>query len=260
MNTVVAFRPCLQVIALAGLALLSGCSLPLMSETELASASAAEFQKMRNSMNISTDANTRAYVGCVADAIIRELPRPYNEKDWDIEVFDSGDVNAFAMPGGKIGVFTGLLKVARNQDQLGAVLGHEVAHVTEQHSLKRANRELTTRAGVIGTSAVLGGGQAVGSILSMGAQLGLSLPFSRANETESDTVGLKYMAAAGFNPQESITLWKNMDKNSKLDPPQFLSTHPSSSSRIQDLVAQLPPALGLYNQARAAGKRPDCSR
>jgi predicted Zn-dependent protease len=149
---------------------------------------------------------------------------------------------------------------AENQDQLSAVIGHEVAHVTQQHSLKRVNREATTRVGVIAGTAVLGGGAGVGDVVAMGAQIGLSLPFSRGNETEADTVGLNYMAAAGFNPSESIQLWKNMGKKNKLGPPQWLSTHPSGDSRIQDLVKQLPDALKLYNAAQAAGKKPDCQK
>ncbi|MEZ5564779.1 MAG: M48 family metallopeptidase [Gammaproteobacteria bacterium] len=237
---------------------LTGCALPLVSESELESASSQQFQEMRAQIPVSTDVKTRAYVNCVASAIVAQLEKPYSDKDWDVEIFDSDQVNAFAMPGGRIGVFTGILKVADNQDQLAAVIGHEVAHVTQQHSLKRANREMTTQAGVIAGTAVLGGGPGVGDVVAMGAQLGLSLPYSRSNETEADTVGLDYMASAGFNPAESIQLWKNMAKQTKVGPPEFLSTHPAGDSRIQDLVKQLPAALKLYNEAQAAGRRPTC--
>ncbi len=94
----------------------------------------------------------RAYVNCVANAIVRELPAPYSDKDWEIEVFESEEINAFALPGGHIGVFTGIFKVAENQDELATVIGHEVAHVTQQHALKRYNREATTQIGVIGVA------------------------------------------------------------------------------------------------------------
>jgi len=238
--------------------LLGACALPIATESELDSESGKQFQEMRAQIPASTDVGLRSYINCVSAAIIAQLEKPYSDEDWDIEVFDSEDINAFAMPGGRIGIFTGLMDVAENQDQLAAVIGHEVAHVTLQHALQRVNREATTRVGVIAGTAVLGGGAGVGDVVAMGAQIGLSLPFSRSNETEADTVGLKYMAAAGFNPSESIQLWKNMGRKNKLGPPQWLSTHPSGDSRIQDLIRQLPDALTLYNSAQAAGKKPDC--
>jgi len=240
--------------------LLSGCSLPIYSESELESESGQQFQEIRAQIPAATDAKVIAYVNCVAADIVQQLEKPYSDEDWDVVVFDSEDINAFAMPGGHIGVYTGLLAVAENQDQLAAVIGHEVAHVTQQHSLKRANREATTQGGVILGTAVLGAGPGVGDMVSMGAQLGLSLPFSRANETEADTVGLNYMADAGFNPSASIQLWKNMAAKNKLGPPEFLSTHPSGDSRIDDLIQQLPEALKRYNTAQAAGRKPDCKR
>ncbi|MFZ1625065.1 MAG: M48 family metallopeptidase [Gammaproteobacteria bacterium] len=246
------------VVVAVLVSLLAGCALPLASESELETESDKQFAKMRAELVVSNDAQTRAYVNCVSAAVIRQLERPYSDKEWDVEVFESEDINAFAMPGGHIGVYTGILNVAENQDQLATVIGHEVAHVTRQHALNRVNREMTTQAGVIAGSAVLGGGQAAGQLLSMGAQLGLSLPYGRAQESDADVVGLKYMAAAGFNPQQSIQLWKNMAKKSKLGPAPFLSTHPSGDTRIQDLIEQLPSALKLYNAAQAAGKRPVC--
>lgn len=249
-------RPVVTVAVLASL--LAGCALPLASESELETESDKQFAKMRAELVVSNDAQTRAYVNCVSAAVIRQLERPYSDKEWDVEVFESEDINAFAMPGGHIGVYTGILNVAENQDQLATVIGHEVAHVTQQHALNRVNREMTTQAGVIAGSAVLGGGQAAGQLLSMGAQLGLSLPYGRAQEGDADVVGLKYMAAAGFNPQQSIQLWKNMAKKSKLGPAPFLSTHPSGDTRIQDLIEQLPSALKLYNAAQAADKKPAC--
>lgn len=244
--------------ALAAVLLLAGCSLPLGSESEMNTAGDAEFDKIRANTPVSTNARQRAYVTCVANAIVRELPAPYSDQDWQIEVFESDAINAFALPGGNIGVFTGIFKVAENQDQLAAVIGHEVAHVTERHALERYNREATTQIGVVGVAVATGTGQAGADLLGMAAKLGLSLPFSRADESEADTVGLRYMAAAGFDPRQSVPLWQNMKKANKLGPPEFLSTHPSSETRIDELVAQFPDALKIYNQARAAGKIPRC--
>lgn len=237
---------------------LAGCSIPFVSEREIEIQSDAEFQKMRNSMTVSNDVNVRSYVYCVADAIIAELEEPYKSMDWEIEIFDEEAVNAFAMTGGKIGVFTGILKVADNQDQLGAVIGHEVAHVTQRHSVERVNQAMTTQIGATAAGAVLGGGYA-GDAVQVAAQLGLTLPYGRGQESEADTVGLVYSANAGFDPRASVTLWKNMDKANKGAPPEFLSTHPSSDTRIEDLIAELPGALVNYNNAKVGGKVPNCS-
>jgi predicted Zn-dependent protease len=196
----------------------------------------------------------------VANAIIRELPEPCSQQDWEIEVFDSEEINAFALPGGNIGVFVGIFKVAEDQDELATVLGHEVAHVTEKHSLERYNREATTQIGVVGAAVATGTGQAGADLFGMAAQLGLSLPFSRADEEEADTVGLRFMAAAGFDPRRSVALWQNMQKKNKLGPPQFLSTHPSPENRIDELIAQFPAALKVYNDAQAKGRKPRCER
>lgn len=244
----------LLVIVLVG----SGCAVPIISERELELQSDAEFQKMRKQMVESRDARVRTYVQCVSDAILAEVNEPYASLNWEVVVFDDEAVNAFALPGGHIGVFTGLLKVAENQDQLGAVIGHEVAHVTERHSYKQVNRQLTTQGAVYAGAVVLGGSQTTYDLLSMGAQLGVTLPFGRGAESEADVVGLRYMAEAGFDPRASVQLWKNMDAEGGASPPQFLSTHPSSSTRISSLIAQLPEALDEFNDARAEGKRPAC--
>ncbi len=251
------FKRITLVLTLA--AILGGCALPLVSEAELEIESEKEFDKIRQQTPISTDARARSYIECVARAIIEELEEPYASMEWEIEVFDSDSINAFAMTGGKIGVFTGIFKAAKNQDQLGAVLGHEVAHVTQKHALERVNTAMTTQGGVMVGTAVLGGGQATADVLSMGAALGITLPYGRGQESEADVVGLKYSAGAGFDPRQSVELWKNMEKANKLGPPEFLSTHPSGDTRISDLIAQLPESLVLYNEAKSGGKQPRCA-
>lgn len=244
---------CLTAVAIASL-LVNAC----VSQREMEIEADQQFDSMRTQTLIETDWKKRSYVTCVALAVIQELDEPYASMEWEIEIFDNEAVNAFAMPGGKIGVFTGILSVAENQDQLGAVLGHEVAHVTEQHSLERANREIVTQTGARAGGAILGGGS-IGDLVQMGAQLGLSLPYGRAQESEADTVGLVFSADAGFDPRESVTLWKNMAESNKGAPPEFLSTHPSSSTRIDDLIGELPQALVRYNTAKTNGKIPQCA-
>lgn len=251
-----AYRILLLGVVLVG----SGCAVPIISERELELESEGQFKKMRNQLTESRDAATISYVQCVADAILGEVQPPYDGLAWEVVVFDDEAVNAFALPGGHIGVFTGLLKVAENQDQLAAVMGHEVAHVTERHSYEQVNRALTTQGAVLAGTTVLGGGQNTYDLLSKGAQIGITLPFGRGAESEADVVGLDFMAKAGFDPRASVQLWKNMDAAGGAAPPEFLSTHPSSATRISSLIAQLPEALNLYNQALAEGKTPNCKR
>jgi predicted Zn-dependent protease len=247
----------LTVVSIALLAM-SGCTVPLVSEREIEIESEKNFDDMKMSNAPSTDVSQRNYVVCVARAIIEQTEEPYRSLDWEIVIFDDDQqIQAFAMAGGKIGVFTGLLQLTENQHQLATVLGHEVAHVTQQHMYERINREATTRIGATAVGAVLGGGVA-GDLVQMGAQLGISLPYGRGEESEADRVGLVYMSAAGFDPRESVSLWKNMAKESKGAPPEFLSTHPSSSTRIDELISQLGVALVLYNEAGAKGKKPQC--
>jgi predicted Zn-dependent protease len=235
----------------------AGCSLPLISEREIEMESENAYDDMRANTMVSTDFRTINYVVCVSEAIIDVIDEPYSSMDWDITVFDDEQVNAFAMAGGKIGIYTGLLKVTKNQDQLAAVIGHEVAHVTQRHTYERVNRNATTQIGAAAAGAALGGGYA-GDAVQWGAQLGITLPFSRGEESEADTVGLLYMASAGFDPRQSISLWKEMDKASTSNPPELFSSHPSHDSRIDDLIGQLPAALGKYNEADSAGKSPRC--
>ncbi len=238
---------------------LVGCSSEIfVSEREIEIESEKEFEKMRQQTVISNDVNVRSYIYCVADAIIAELEEPYASMDWEIEIFDEDAINAFAMTGGKIGVFTGILKVAEDQDQLGAVIGHEVAHVTERHAVERVNQAMTTQIGAVAAGAALGGGYA-GDAVQMAAQVALTLPYGRKQESEADTVGLVYSANAGFDPRASVQLWKNMAESNKGAPPEFLSTHPSSDTRIEDLIAELPGALVNYNNAKSGGKVPNCA-
>lgn len=241
-------------VALAAIVALAGC----VSRVELEVLSEKEFEKMRTQIPISTSTAQISYVKCVTRKIIDQLDPPYDSFDWDVEIFDDEAINAFAMPGGKIGVFTGIFRVAKNQNQLAAVLGHEIAHVTEEHSLERANTQALGGTAIDLTGAVFG--QNIGTAVGLGAQLGLFLPFGRRDESEADIVGLKFMAGAGFDPRQSVELWKNMEQENSAGPPEFLSTHPSADTRISDLIAELPPALALYNEAQAEGKRPVCQR
>ncbi|MGI3027155.1 M48 family metallopeptidase, partial [Vibrio cholerae] len=183
---------------------------------------------------------------CVANAITAQVPKQAGFEQWEVVVFNSDQVNAFALPGGKIGVYTGLLKVAVNQDQLATVLGHEVAHVLANHSNERLSQTQLASVGLqvtdmaIGSSAYAQYKDITMAALGVGVQYGVILPYGRSQESEADIVGLEVMAKAGFDPSQSIELWKNMAKASGGNqPPELLSTHPSHSIRIQDLTATI---------------------
>jgi len=238
--------------------LMAGC----VSQAQIELESADQFSQMRAQMPVSNSVTDKAYVRCVANLIVEQLEEPYASYSWDIEVFEDDAINAFAMPGGKIGVFTGIFKVATNQDELGAVLGHEVAHVTRDHSLERANRTMITQNTAIFGSEVLDAstGLETTDLMVMGAEFGLLRPYGRGQESEADLVGLSYMANAGFDPRASIKLWTNMAKENPEGPPEWMSTHPSGDTRIGDLAGDMAATLPLYNAAIAAGRKPNCRR
>lgn len=257
MSSAASIRFLLTVGALSLLA--AGCALPLVSESEVDTESERYFEALKQKQPISSDANLTRYVNCVTNAIVAQLEPEFSSREWEVVVFEDEEIQAFAIAGEKIGVHTGLFKVIENQAQLATVLGHEVAHVTQKHTLENARRARTTYGGVLLAGAALGGGAAF-DLAGMAAELGLTKPFRRGAEKEADAVGLRYMAAAGFDPRQSVPLWQNMAKKSKLGPPEFLSTHPSDEKRLSSLIELFPETLVLYNQAQAAGKKPSCQR
>lgn len=239
--------------------------LVLKSDAALAAEGQRQFNMIREQMPLVKDRATIDYVACVANAIVDELEGEDAEMFWELAVIDQPDVNAFVLPGGKISVFSGILTVAQNQHQLAAVIGHEVAHVTAHHANERASRASVANVGIDIAAILLGGGyarqtQAAQQTLRTGAALGIMNPFSRKQETEADIIGLEYMAKAGFDPRESVTLWKNMAEKNESKIPEFMSTHPSGDTRIESLVSQFPTTLAYYNDAQARGQSPNCSR
>jgi predicted Zn-dependent protease len=215
---------------------------------------------MKKETPASDNARATAYVKCVASAIT-DVVSPKTK--WEVTLFEDKAVNAFALPGGKIGVYTGLLKVAENQHQLAAVIGHEVAHVLADHGNARVSAQFATQSG-LQLAQVLAGATSpqkaqLFGLLGLGAQVGVLLPYGRGQESEADILGLDYMARAGFDPRESVKLWQNMGKAAGgQQPPEFLSTHPSHERRIEQLNENMPEALKNYRKARKAGRVPDC--
>jgi len=261
------FMKKLLLSAVVAQLLLSACStsssgrnqIMLYSNTELSKMGATSFEQMKAEVKISKDPATNQFVQCVADAITVNVPKSAHDGDWEVVVFDSPQINAFALPGGKIGVYTGILNVTENQDQLAAIMGHEVGHVIEHHSNERLSSNQVAQGGLALAGVVLAvqsnENQALWMAgLGLGVQYGVLMPYGRAHESEADIVGQDLMARSGFEPSASIKLWENMAKNSTSSQPEFLSTHPSNETRIKQLTDHLAESKKLM----AGTKTPSC--
>lgn len=173
---------------------------------------------------------------------------------WEVNVITSPEVNAWAMPGGKIAFYTGIIeKLKLTDDEIAAIMGHEIAHALREHGRERASRQVATQAVVGIGGALLGLGDAGTSLAGMAANATFNLPNSRTQETEADRIGVELAARSGYDPHAAITLWQKMQGGASGGPPQFLSTHPSNESRIADLKVYSEKVMPLYEQAR--GKR-----
>lgn len=202
------------------------------------------------------------YVDCVAAALTNTLEGEEGGP-WEVRVFSDDQVNAFALPGRKIGVYQGLLAVADNQHQLATVIAHEIGHVLARHSNERISTQFAANAGLELVSAMAGEPtatkQTLFGLLGLGTQVGILLPFNRNQESEADLIGLQLMSEAGFDPRQSVTLWQNMIEQGSESPPEFLSTHPSGESRIRALQENMAEALEASEQARTRGAVPGCA-
>jgi predicted Zn-dependent protease len=219
----------------------------------------AAYQEIKKETPTADNPSVERYVRCVATAITRVVAP---DTDWEVTVFKDKSANAFALPGGKIGVHTGMLDVAKNQHQLAAVIGHEIAHVQANHGNARMSTAYATQAGLMLVEVLAGAAspekkQLMG-LLGVGAQVGILLPYGRSQESEADVLGIEYMARAGFDPRQSVELWQNMEKAGGQQPPEFLSTHPAHGTRIEQLNAHMSKALKLYKRAQAQGRTPNC--
>lgn len=233
----------------------------LFSESDLDRMGFEAFEVIKTDEPVSSDPATNEYVRCVAGAITSVLPA--GERDgWEVVVFEDDTVNAFALPGRKIGVHAGLLAVADDQDQLASVIGHEVGHVMAQHANERMSQNFAAGTVLSGAQIALGDGspenRALLGALGLGTQFGVLLPFSRSHESEADLIGIELMARAGFDPAAAPALWRDMARAGGAQPPEWASTHPSHQTRIADLERSVPAAEVLWQAALGNGRRPDC--
>ena len=219
----------------------------LLPESQDAQMGLEAYQQIKQESQISRDPELNRRLQEVGRRIAAVSSQP--EWNWEFTLFDNDEPNAFALPGGKVGVYTGLFRVAENDAQLAAVLGHEVAHAIARHGAERMSQGLLAQG--LGAIAVgTGVDPQVVDLAAQAATLGIILPYSRTQEAEADHIGLLYMARAGYDPRAAIQLWQNFEAFGGARPPEFLSTHPAPGSRIERLQELMPEALAVYEQSR----------
>jgi predicted Zn-dependent protease len=204
---------------------------------------------------LNRDAPQVARVRAIAERLIPQGRRFNAEAGswaWEVNVVDSPAVNAFCMPGGKIMVFRGIIeKLQLTDDELAAVIGHEIAHALLQHGRARMSEAVLKNVGVNLAALYFGLGDLGATALAQAAQVAITLPYSRSHETDADLVGIELAARAGYDPRAAVGLWRKMAASGGGQPPQFLSTHPGHANRIREIEGNLPTVMPLYEKARA---------
>ncbi|GIW40185.1 MAG: hypothetical protein KatS3mg076_0762 [Candidatus Binatia bacterium] len=232
----------------------------LVPESQEVSLGTQLFREVLREANLSDDPRALEVVRRVGSRIAAVSERP--DYEWEFAVIDDpGTANAFALPGGKVAVYTGLFPVARDEAGLAAVIGHEVAHVLARHAGERLSQDLLLQIGATGLAVALGdmspaSRNALMQAFGLGVQFGVVLPFSRSQESEADHIGLILMAKAGYDPEAALGLWERMEETSKAAPPEFLSTHPSYGTRREQIRRWLPEAGRYYASAPKADVAP----
>jgi predicted Zn-dependent protease len=236
----------------------------LVSSADLDKAAAAQYQQVLQTEtpkgNVNRDPQQAERVRGIAKRLIPQTAvfrKDALEWKWEVNVITSPEVNAWCMPGGKIAVYTGIIeKLQITDDELAAVMGHEIAHALREHGRERASQQVAagagaSLAGIVADIFLPGSGQLATQGAGLGAQLGVLLPYSRVQETEADRIGVELAARAGYDPRAAVALWQKMGKLSAGGaPPKILSTHPSHEDRITDLTEFSRRVMPLYEQAR----------
>lgn len=211
-----------------------------VSQGQMAQLAASAWTDLKQQERITNDPKYTTRVNRVAPKIIRAAGE--SPAEWEVRVFASDDLNAFALPGGKIGIYAGILDLMENDAQIATVLGHEVAHVKFNHSGERYSQSSLASAGLSVAQVAASGSQYQNEILGVlgaGASLGIILPFSRKHELEADRFGVRYMHRAGYDPNEAIRFWEKLSSMKSGAPPEILSTHPSDATRIAQLRREI---------------------
>ena len=210
----------------------------IVSEQQLDQMSLQSWQQIRQDVPELKDPKTQQRVQRIGKQIVGAAN--LQENTWEFVVFDSEKINAFALPGGQVGVFRGILELMANDAQLATVIGHEVGHVAGRHSAARVSRGLAADVGMQAAASAMAigdvpGANAVLSLLGAGVPYGVILPYSRNQELGADALGVEYMAKAGYDPREAIDFWQKMQQQGGERPPEFASTHPAPATRINQL-------------------------
>jgi len=212
----------------------------IVGDAGLAKAGEQAWSQALATRKVSADRAANARVRAVGQKVV--IAANLWDRPWDYAVFEDTAPNAFVLPGGHIGVTTGLLNLVENDDQLAAVIGHEAGHVVARHAAERQSQTIASSLvlGVLGAAAGSSEtGRAIGSYGGDAAKYGLLLPFSRKQELEADRLGVDFMQRAGYRPREAVALWRNMQAQGGSNRPEFVSTHPSDASRIAALQAYI---------------------
>lgn len=221
----------------------------LLSDSQATKMGLEAYQQILQKSNLSDNSSYVNRVRTVGRRIAQVSDKP--DLNWEFNVIQDDTPNAFALPGGKVGVHTGLFKVVENDDQLAAVMAHEVGHAIARHSSERMSTQMAVQLGVVGLGIAAGSeNQQLASLAATAATLGIVLPFTRNQEAEADHIGLILMAKAGYDPRAAVPLWENFRNYGGDRPPEFLSTHPSPDSRIERLKGLMPEAMEVYRQNR----------
>ncbi|MGD8990230.1 MAG: M48 family metallopeptidase [Desulfobacterales bacterium] len=254
---------CLILVACAEVPITNRQSLSLLPESQLATMSLQEYDKVLKNSKLSSNRQQVEMVRRVgyriaraAEAFLKEagMQSEIKNLNWEFNlIVDDKLANAWVMPGGKAAVYTGILKYTQSETGLAVVLGHEVAHAIARHGNERMSQGLLAQMGGVALSVALSENSAATQNLFMqaygaGATVGLLLPYSRLHENEADRIGLTLMARAGYDPREAVPFWQRMNEQGSRRPPEFLSTHPAPESRIANIKRYIPEALIYYKK------------
>ncbi len=230
----------------------------LVSDSEVNALSAQSYNQMKAQAQakgvLNTNSAQKARLQRIANRLIPQAkvlrPEAASWK-WEVNLIKSDELNAFCAPGGKIMFYTGIIdRLKLTDDEIAAIMGHEMAHALREHGRENVSRQYAQQAGLSILAAATGLSEGQAQLAQMVGQIGISLPNNRTQESEADVLGTELMARAGYNPNASISLWKKMIAASSGSSPQFLSTHPNPANRIQNLQALMPKVMPLYQQAK----------